>query len=364
MTRRATMRAGFGLIELLVSISIILTLAGITFLMYPGVRDQDRVRNSVTDVSSTCKLAQAMAARDKRPRGVRFLVGLDATNPTKTDPKWVTELQYVELPEPLIPNPKPYTSANPANEPRVRFDYSVVAAGLTPTNPPAGTIINRRCFIENLTLDHSLQVQTGCTIVMPVFGTWHRIIGLAPAPNNFREVPVGSGRYSGEVFLEVFPDATLGAGTSVVIHHFAIYLLSVPLVGEPTVLLPKNICVDLNTPDPPTGPISVGSLGPSGAGDFDVIFSPDGKLVGAPTGQLFLWVRDYSKGANMRVPQGSALVDGFRRGGEQYFLTIRASGALGHAPVVWPDANPASPTYGQYVGGQTPFSLARQDLNQ
>lgn len=374
MTRRAAVRAGFGLIELLVSISIILALAGFAFLMYPGVRDQDRVRNAVTDVGSTCKLAQAMAARDKAPRGVRFITGTNALDPMKTDPRWVTELQYVELPPPLIPNLNPLTpslanpTAHPNLESRVRFAYTPAAT--TSTNPLPGTITGRRCFLENLTAEQAAQVQAGCTIVMPNFGTWHRISAIpaaataVPASRSTPTIPAIP-LFDLEVQLEVFPDAILGAGTSAVIYHFAIYLLATPLVGEPTVLLPKGICVDLNPSDPITTPAPrypVGSIGPSGAGDFDVIFAPDGKLVGSPNGQLFLLVRDYTKGGatNIRVVEGLPLVDAFRRAGEMHYLTIRASGSLGHAPVTWPDA---AGNY-NYPAGQTPFTLARQELNQ
>ena len=377
MTRRDTVRTGFGLIELLVSISIILALAGFAFLMYPGVRDQDRVRNAVTDVGSTCKLAQAMAARDKSPRGVRFITAPvnTTTNPARTNALWVTELQYVELPPPLIPNPNPLTPSlqNPLsptgvlnldNEARVKFSYTTVAPASPPNpaqNPPAGTINGRRCLIENLTADQAAQVQPGCTIVMPNFGTWHRITSF-PAPSQPVKLtgPTAANLYNVEVLLEVFPDAIMGGGTHAVIYHFAIYLLATPLVGEPTVLLPKNICVDLNIPDPT---FKVGSIGPSGAAtDFDVIFAPDGKLVGSPNGQLFLLVRDYTKGGatNIRVVEGLPLVDAFRRAGEMHYLTIRASGSLGHAPVTWPDA---AGNY-NYPAGQTPFTLARQELNQ
>ena len=371
MTRRAAVRAGFGLIELLVSISIILALAGFAFLMYPGVRDQDRVRNAVTDVGSTCKLAQAMAARDKAPRGVRFITGTNALDPMKTDPRWVTELQYVELPPPLIPNLNPLTpslanpTAHPNLESRVRFAYTPAAT--TSTNPLPGTITGRRCFLENLTAEQAAQVQAGCTIVMPNFGTWHRISAIpaaataVPASRSTPTIPAIP-LFDLEVQLEVFPDAILGAGTSAVIYHFAIYLLATPLVGEPTVLLPKGICVDLNPSD---ATFKVGSIGPSGAAtDFDVIFGPDGKLVGSQNGQLFLLMRDYTKGGatNIRVAEGPGLADAFRRAGEMHFLTVRASGALGHAPVTWPDM--ASGLYSPGPPQQTPFTLARQELNQ
>ena len=352
MTRTNT-RAGFTLIELLVAMAIITTLAGFILLVYPGARDQDRARNAVSDVEITLRMAQGMAARDKAPRGVRFIP--DRTD--KTDPRFVTELQYVELPPPLIPNLKPLTpsaqnpTANPANEPRVRFEYTLV----TGTGPTAGTIIERKCFIDNLTLEQADQIAPNCTIVMPVFGSWHKIIG-PPSPNAFNPIRTGpnAGLYSVQVALEVFPDAIMGGGTQAVTHHFAIYLSATPLVGEPTVLLPKNICVDMSM-GLPKMPATVAPALPAA---FDVIFGPDGKLIENPNGVVLLWVRDYTKVPSMNVTPGLGLIDAFRRGGDQYIISVRSSGAIGHNQPYWPNVND-----GTYATGQDAFTLVRQELN-
>jgi hypothetical protein len=165
------------------------------------------------------------------------------------------------------------------------------------------------------------------------------------------------------VVLDVYPDAVMGGGTSALVYHFAIYLLATPLVGEPTILLTKGVCVDLNASD---STYKVGSVGvpPNtvAAADFDVIFGPDGKLVGAQTGQIFLLVRDATKVTSMRVAEGAPLVDAFRKGGDSYILSIRQSGTIGNNQVTWPDLTPGA-NFGKYVGND-PFSLARQDLNQ
>ena len=204
----------------------------------------------------------------------------------------------------------------------------------------------------------------GLTLVLPTFGTWHQIAG-APITGQTADLfnpkkfgPNASGLYTVQVALGTFPDATMGAGTDVLLYHFAVYLTATPLVGEPTVLLTKNICVDLNAS---TAGAPVGSIGPAPntTNDFEVIFGPDGKLVNAPSGQLFLLVRDYTKGADFRVPPGAQLIDAFRRAGETHLVTIRSTGAIGYAPVTWPDN-----ATGMYSGsGQDPFTLARQDSN-
>ncbi|HEY1188666.1 MAG TPA: hypothetical protein VGE74_13515, partial [Gemmata sp.] len=293
------------------------------------------------------RMAQSMAARDKAPRGVRFIVSSDATNPDKKDIRWVTELQYVEQPLPLIPNRNPLTSGNPDTEPRVRFAYTT----------QAGTITKRQCFIENLTEDQAKLIQAGCTIVMPVFSAWHKIKAITSGPPQSGS----SNPWQVEAELEVYPDAIMGGSTHYQTYHFAIYLLPTPLVGEPTILLPKNICVDLN--------VSVPSQANS-ASDFDVLFGPDGKLVGAPTGQIFLWMRDYTKAAPYSITfststppvrsapflSGAPLLDAFRKGGEQHIIAVRASGSHGSNEAMWPD-----PSSGNYPANNDAYTLVRQE---
>lgn len=364
MTRAAT-RAGFGLIELLVVLAIITTLAALGLMVWPGIRDQDKVKDTATIVSIHLKDAQGRAAKKRSPVGVRFVVAPAGPGlAPKVDPmglaqnQWVTELQFVELPDPLIPNPKPLTTTNPATEPRVRFVYTTDSTGAIAG--PVGTPV-RRCFLENVTQPQADQVETGCTLVMSAFGSWHRIIGLG---SRTAAQSGGAGLFDQELSLEVFPDAAMGGATNQVIYHFAIYLLATPLVGEKPIPLPTDICVDLNL-----------SIGPqSTTASFDVIFGPDGRLVSANTGQLFLYVRNYTKeaiytgtGASLSFKTGPTLVTAFRRGGEQHIVSIRNTGAIGHAPVFWPDTNGVYPP-GPYPPSQPlPFALytlARREQNQ
>ncbi len=380
-------RGGFGLIELLVVIAIITLLATLGLMVAPNIQDKDKVRNAATQVVVQCQDAQGRAAKKKSPVGVRFIVAPGGSEkPGKTDVRWVTDLQLVELPDPLIPNLKPlspnpsqatYAFTNPDAEPRVRFIYDLAdgvnrhryAPAGSPV-PPAGTIEYRRCIIENLTATQAAQVEAGCTIVMPVFGTWHKIVAVPtqttePPPVKANPVTNAFGLRDLEVQLEVFPDAAMGAGRDIRIYHFAIHLLPVPLVGVNLIPLPNDICVDLN--------LSFGPL-PATTTSFDVLFGPEGKLVNAPTGQLFMYLRNYTKPTIYSavtatgptwLPAGTGpnqLGTAFRLGGEQHIVSIRNTGAIGHAPVNMPDL-----TTGSYPAPQTlPFALytlARQQQN-
>lgn len=391
-------RSGFGLIELLVVLAIITTLAALSLIAYPAIRDQDKARDTATLVGITLKDAQARAAKKKGAVGVRFVVAPagPGLNPKDPENQWVTELELVELPDPLVPNLKPLSLSaqnpppgsasgfNPDAEPRVRFFYTTqppTPPGPTvppPTGaiaPPPGSPLGtpaRRCYLENLTVAQVAEIQAGCTIVMPVFGTWHKIINVptqttTPGATTAVANPVtnANGLRNLEVELEVFPDANMGGATNTVTYHFAIYLLATPLVGEKPIPLPTDICVDLN--------LSVGPT-PFSPVSFDVIFGPDGKLVGAPNGQLFLWVRNYTKPAVYTVvpaspgppptPKtrsflaGAPLADALRLGGEQRIISISNTGALGHAAVNWPN------NAGSFPVGEDFYSIARKERNQ
>lgn len=363
MTRTPT-RAGFTLVELLVVLAIAVALMGLAVIVFPGARDQDQVRNSVGDLQANLKMAQAMAIRDKAPRGLRLI----------TDGNGLcTELQFIELPPPILFNRAPGSPPpglpgwSPDQDARVRFEYEVWPVGTTSPNPPPGSIKTRRCVVENVTGAQAAQVAVNATLFMPVFGAWSKIVGVGPPVPLAPPVPPAPQLYTRDVTLEVYPDAVMGGSTWAVTNHFAIYAAvpparggpsgATPLIGEPTVLMSQGACIDL-APGDVTAP-TIGSL--PGLGTltdpyFDILFGPDGKLMGNYGGQLFFWVRNNGRvsRAQLQQPEGPALGDAFRRAGEQYFVTVRGSGAIGRAEAVQPNAA------GMWAGS-TPFDIARSN---
>ena len=352
MTHTRT-RSAFTLVELLVAMSIIAALSAIAILAYPAVTNQDKVRSGVELTTSSLKLAQAMAARDGRPRGVRLLVTANAAKPR---PELVTELQLIELPPVFVPNRTPLATANSlTTDQRVVFTYTIAPAGST--SPPQGTITSRDCRILNLTADEAVQIVAGTTLILPTLGSWHKIIAVGtPQP------AASAGRFDLTVTLEVYPDAQLGAAigdpnpntpqTGAVMagtfYHFGVYGTARPLLGEKLIPLPTNICIDLGI-----------SLPPSNA-SVDILFAPNGQMirgVNNASGQLFLWVRDYNKVATIPLGTPAQLPAAFRSAGEMQAVGIRA-GTIGAAPITWPDT-----TNGTYPAGQDPFFFARQELS-
>jgi prepilin-type N-terminal cleavage/methylation domain-containing protein len=345
-------RRGFTLVELLVVMALIATLAALAMIVAPGIMEKDRSVDAVNQLEGWLQISRARAQRDRLPRGVRLIV-----DPNKADPLQVTEAQYIESPPVFVPNPDG-PGANPMSTGRVVFGY---------TTNPTGTVTGRTCVIQNLTPDQAAQVKIGVVIWLPVLGTWHRVIGspvdldtgpYTPPSPQAQSLPLDTAKLSIGVKLNQYPDAQLGAGTSYVTYHFGIYGLPRPLLGEPTMQLPTNACVDLNQNVSSPG---VSKPLPSPVQDYDILFAPGGQLAFTAStqasGHVFLWVRDLRKLGNATITPtpvpGPALqyqLSDFQRGGEMMIVAIKAkSGAIGAGPVNWPDTATAnSPPYDPY----------------
>jgi prepilin-type N-terminal cleavage/methylation domain-containing protein len=358
MTRglRHRARGGFTLVELLVAMAVIILLASIALVVVPGVLDQDRTTDGASLTRQYLMIAKARAARDNLPRGVRLITGLDPTNPAKSNLFWATEMQYTEATPVVVPNPN--VLGGPA-DPAVRFTYTVVGT----QNPPAGTLPGtvagnpaRRCEILNLTSDFAVQVVPGAVIALPLLGTWHQVTTATGA--QAQVAPLDTTRFTVTVTLDHYPDAALGAaGTTqqntaalpvYQTYHFGLYGPPRPLLGEPTLQLPRNICVDLN----------VSNL--RGGLEYDIVFAPSGQVLMTNVEQIHLWVRDYTKTPSMVPINPNPLTynpDAFRQGGEQQLVSIKTrSGALGVFPVLWP----TNMSNGTYANNQDPYWFARQ----
>ena len=366
-------RSGFTLIELLVVMAITAALGLLALMLLPGISNSDSALKATEEVRAQVKISQALAGASRQPRGVRFLTGGVAANPLAA-----TELQLLESPPVMVIDP--LTLVTPGG-PFVELVYDLTD-GTEPdpastTAPPAmlppGAVKFRHCYIANLTTDQRGQVEPGALLALPTLGAWSRItrvIGPAPSP----AYPGGTI----EVELDVYPDAALGATTAYRTYHAGIYGVPVPLLGQPTIPLPKNVAVDLEVSSPP----------PVVGIPYDIMFAPDGQTVTigrqASNAGVFLWVRDITKVVNpapgaggsttsMRYSQGPApaytngteytsaavWADAFRRGGEHHAVAIN-NGAVGTAPIQWPDATGNFP---QGPARTNVFAFARKKLN-
>lgn len=305
-------RRGFTLIELLVVMALIAGLAALAMVVAPSAINKDRTSAAVSQIQGALQIARARAIRDGNPRGVRFIYN---PTPGKPNPNWVTEYQYIESPAMFVPNPggplgvTPYAPTAP---PYVEFNYT------TPASPPLN-VTSRTCTIRELNTADQAQVYAGGTMFLPTLGTWHR----------FTNVTVTNAAYPGSILtvtLDTYPDQQLGAETRWRTYHFGLNGGPRTLLGEPTIPLPTNTCVDL------------AQSFPSGGGtDYDILFTPSGLLTGGSTqgaGQVFLLVRDYNKGNPSVWPSPNPAT--YSNAGEMLLVSIKAkTGGIGAAPVDW-----------------------------
>jgi prepilin-type N-terminal cleavage/methylation domain-containing protein len=344
MTRARVRRTGFTLIELMVVIGIVVFLAGITMLVVPTILEKDRSVDAVTSIEGWLQNARLRALRDGQPRGVRFIVNIPPPNP----PHLCTEAVYIEIPPVIVLGDGP--GRYPVQSPRVVLTYDV-----TSSQNPTNAVTNRRCELQNLPPAQTSQVQPGTTLHLPVV-----------APNQVflinRIIGQGNGIAPGTVNMEVelaeYPDAQMGAGTSLTTYHFGISALPRPLLGEPVLQLPVNTCIDLTPNVSQPGWVGVAGI------DYDVLFAPSGQTLRVATGQstgaagqIFLWVRDFTKVPTVEpvalgwtsFPSGSppaTYMDALRRGGEQMIVVVKSkSGGIGAAPVYWPDGTINDPYF-------------------
>lgn len=347
MPQHARNRTGVTLVELLVVMSILVALTALALMILPTFTNNTASLAGTAEVQSTLRNAQSMAASTRLPRGVRLIptvnqsVGGVPNPPPNNFPTICTEMQYLEVP--------PMTIITTA---QVQFVY-LLEDGKQGSGQPVGTVLSRHCIITGLNADQQAQVTVGATLVLPALGYWSRINKLLP--NN-------------EVALDVYPDTSLGAASPPppnnpgVIYQTTTFGISgppVPLLGEPTVVLPKNIGIDLWVSSPACG--STGQY-------YDIVFAPNGQTIstyGTPqlsanTG-IYLWVRDYTKSDMVPNNQSPWAFDPnkFLRGGEQYIVGIR-NGYVGTAPVIWPDNSSGPGTYSSPYG---PFASAKMKLN-
>jgi prepilin-type N-terminal cleavage/methylation domain-containing protein len=325
--RTTSKRTGFTLIELMVVMAIIAFLAATVMLVAPSVLDKDRARDAATQLQGALQNARVRAMRDGLPRGVRLLIDGASQGSMFTT---ASSYQYIEVPSWLLLTNQSGTNVDPY----LQLSYTL---------GPQQQVTSRTCSINNLSYQQYLQLQQlvngNVSQVPPVLGLptinfWSSII-----PGSFVPNPVpkpNTSPCSCTVMLTIYPDSMLGAQTLWIAPlnaagtinatstgaatispngpaYFGIYQPQRPLLGEPIVSMPLNTIIDLSdgvsrpsftgvggniaTPGIVTGSGLDGANAQANLPGYDILFAPSGQMI-VPYGisQVFLWVRDSSKG--------------------------------------------------------------------
>ncbi len=240
-------RKGFTLVELLVAIGIAIVLAGLAALTFPNFRQSTAVSNSVNQLQATLSVAKQRALRDKRPCGVRLIYTGDPV---------VTELQFIEQPEPIVP-PMGSTLTIPVG----------ATGNWTATlNFPNATQASDA---------YALMSQTAVGEDVLEISDFGGFIGRITTVQ-----PYGGGATITFTVLEQFAPRQSAAIT--LNEGFRILRSPKPLVGEPNVMM-SRAGVDF---------AQSSGLGLNTANNgFDIMFNANGEVSHAVTGRIVFWVR-------------------------------------------------------------------------
>ena len=352
-------RHGFTLVELLVVMSLIIVLAGITVAVAEsGAFASQKVVSAADRASGWLLGAKQRSLRDGRPRGVRFLLTQEPGAQNTGTPNWQAfsfasrEAQLIEMPDAWSPNPTGLPTG-----PRLVLLYTLTGGTLTQQMFFAST---QSADLDLTTSEFGQRVADGDLIVLPLTGATYRIAKIDPvATTGLTKLDDGSGGVLlgreltlGMVGAAVFPD--LGAANSpppapgknpmptASIYSFAFQPKARPLVGEPLLQLTGNTVIDVRSrtfvtnaggnpsplalvyaPEyPPPNPVPATTtqwpptstglrLQPAAALDpasptvlpqfFDVLFAPSGQVMDTPDAEIVLWLRDPEKVPHPRL---------------------------------------------------------------
>lgn len=366
MLQRLRQRRAFTLIELLVTLGLVIVLLSIAVAVSnSSMMDSYKITNAGDRVSQALLTAKARAARDKAPRGVRLIAGNDG---------FIREMIYVEQPEPWLPNNSeslgliagsvspvyPVSSMfvvrfpeQPAGVPNTFQKplpvqcraYLILNNTPVPNRPdgsPRGPTDYQR-FVE--------QVRVGDTVHSPDLGTSVMVYNLAPSgpvleftPPGFVEIDLGvTVLQNPDLAAGQTPLATPTRGTFRT-TKFGVHRAPLPLVGEPAMLLSRNVAVD--------APASLPSALLAPGQVIDIVFSPSGHVMNRSEGIIALLVRDTTKftapaGINWLTDPATAQAS-FANAGEMLLVTVfPRTGNIAVKPVAAP--SPPNPDPYQFA---------------
>jgi prepilin-type N-terminal cleavage/methylation domain-containing protein len=235
-------RPAFTLVELLVVISLIVILAALTVAFLPS-QERQRVPRGASDLQGWLLIAKNRALRDQVPVGIRF-------QPGRTDPLHVSEMQYIEQPEPFSKG-RISVTGNLVTGINVDFRGGFTDPALWPVQP-----------------GDYLEVKGG--------GLVHRIAAV-PGPTTLQ--------------LATAPLYN----TPVPTQDYRILRAPRLVSGEAPLQLPQGVIIDLATNTQFGNPLPIDPVTRS----VDVLFAPSGTVIGpaAAADKVIFWVRDATRDA-------------------------------------------------------------------
>lgn len=247
---RLETRSGFTLVELLVVITIIVVILGMTAAAVNFTLNAEKLRSGSRLLQSYLEGARDRAIYSNEPRGVRFLKD-------QTDPKAVTSMVFIGPSEP--------------------WSQGIIRLERDPTDPTRPVRVVRGAGTDWISLKNNGLLTDGARIKIPgdQDGSWYTVITTrltAADPILVLTTPYRDPGTSDDSQTVAF----LGGGPST-------YLLELPpqqLPGEEPVILPSGVVIDLDGSEVPAAWRAVVSGNLVYRDRMDVMFSPRGTVVG------------------------------------------------------------------------------------
>jgi hypothetical protein len=253
---------------MLVVLTIMLLLAALAIAFVPSIGEQEKTARAADRVQGWLVVARQWARRDGVPTGIRLLPGQSLPNPINPDSRFVTDLQYIQQPDPLyIPNTG-VVQPNPKAQPQLVAirPYADLTNGDTNQQNPASWL-----------------AQPGDYLEVPVGGTVHRILQVIPPTGNtstrllLASVPINP--TPGNI-----PLSNPNGG-----YPYRIIRAPRVVQGEPALQLPQGAAIDLTT----NATYQSYPLQSNADGSVDIVFTPSGSLLTKGTiATVVLWIRD------------------------------------------------------------------------
>jgi prepilin-type N-terminal cleavage/methylation domain-containing protein len=331
----AKTRDAFTLIEIVVAMAIIVTLAAVTALFLPDILRNDKVVQGANLVQSMLLVARQHAIRDQVPFGVRFYMQTDPVVTTRTI---CTEMAYVEQPSNwVVPGDTISSVSTTSGAGVVTVTSGDFSGGL------AAAVTSGAAVVEEF------PVQTGDYFSINPSGNVTWITGVSQTTTTPSSSPYNQ--------LSVLNTSNLGA--TPVGSSYAIIRGPRRVPGEDSVKLPSDIVILSGDSTFITAPVpgcqnipqrtvtpTVNSVANTASTFFEVVFGTNGSVVGAdsastPGNLIKIWVWDSSR-------------DLYTDGLPLYVVVSQITGKLAVQPV---NVAPGATAYDTYTVDQHPSGM-------
>ena len=338
-------RGAFTLVELLVVLGIMLVLMSLAVVMATsGILDNHRLSAGSDRVSGWLLQARSKAFRDRLPRGIRFVPNAQG---------FVTEAQFIEVPEPYVPNPSQSTGGM-----KLVFSYrqqvDAMGAPLTNVQP------RREVYILGALTDLNnaiLEAAAGDTLKIASFTSLQRITALTivnrtivweGTPQMFPMILVD---LANPLLLPDLGPFTLQTQTAAyndsdtrnlqyLTMQFSFLRQARPMLGEQPLKFSANTAVQLSLVpnDTMTESLTSLSLIPAVNGSYDVLFAPTGEVLNnGGLGRVVLWMRNPDLATAYPTRVSLAGRTEYEASGEMALITVYCkTGAVATHPVGMP----------------------------